>query len=292
MSKRPAKIENTLGKLYRKYSHPRFIDPDPLLFVYHYSQPRDMEIAAFLAALLAYGRVQHIKNSLTRLFAYMGDSPFEFVKNFDKRKRQKIHNFKHRFTTGDCLSDLMELLRNVLAQYGSIEKFFLQGYNPNDENIVPSLDRFSNSLLTMYAENHNGRLSNGLRFLLPKPSAGSACKRLNLFLRWMVRDDDIDAGLWKSVDKAKLIVPLDVHMGRLCRILKLYDQKSPSLTAAVKITESFARIQPADPVKYDFALSRIGIRDNCTARYRSSCRLCELYGFCFRPAAKADNKQK
>jgi len=282
VSKRPAKIKNVLENLYHKYSHPRFIDPDPLQFVYLYSRPQDMEIAAFLAALLAYGRVLHIKNSLIRLFAYMGDSPFEFVKNFDRRKRQKIHNFKHRFTTGDCLSDLMKLLRNVLAQYGSIEKFFLQGYNPNDENIVHSLDRFSNSLLTMYAENHNGRLSNGLRFLLPKPSAGSPCKRLNLFLRWMVRDDDIDAGLWKSVDKAKLIVPLDVHMGRLCRILKLYDQKSPSLTAAVKITESFARIQPADPVKYDFALSRIGIRDNCTARYRSSCRLCELYSFCFK----------
>jgi len=281
VSKRPEKIKNVLESLYHKYSRPRFIDPDPLQFVYHYSRPLDMEIAAFLAASLAYGRVPHIKKSLTRLFECMGSSPFEFVKNFDNLKRQKIRNFKHRFTTGDCLSDLMELLRNVLAHYGSIEKFFIQGYNPDDENIIPALDRFCDSLLTMYAKTHNGRITNSLRFLLPKPSAGSACKRLNLFLRWMVRNDDVDTGLWKSVDKAKLIVPLDVHIGRLCRILKLYDQKSPSLTAAVKITKSFAQIQPADPVKYDFALSRIGIRDNCTTKYRSACRPCELYSFCF-----------
>lgn len=281
MSKKPPKIKDVLEKLYHKYSHPRFIDPDPLLFVYHYSRPQDMEIAAFLAASLAYGKVMHIKKSLSYLFACIGNSPFEFVKNFDNRKRQKIRNFKHRFTTGDCLSDLMELLRNVLAQYGSIENFFIHGYNPNDENIIPALDRFCDSLLSMYAENHNGRISKDLRFLLPRPSAGSPCKRLNLFLRWMVRDDNIDTALWKSVDKAKLIVPLDVHMGRLCRILKFCDHKSSSLTAAVKITKSFAQIQPADPVKYDFSLSRIGIRDNCTAKYRNACRLCELYSFCF-----------
>lgn len=282
VSKKHAKIKNVLERLYRKYSHPSFINPDPLQFVYYYSQPQDREIAAFFAAELAYGRVLQIQKSLNLLLGYMGDSPFEFVKNFDNHKRQKLRSFKHRFTTGDCLADLMELLHNVLIQYGSIEKFFIQGLNADDENIIPALDRFCDSLLTIYAKAHNGRITNGLSFLLPKPSSGSACKRLNLFLRWMVRNDDIDTGLWKSIAQAKLIVPLDVHMGRLCRILKLYDQKTPSLAAAVKITNSFAKIQPTDPVKYDFALSRIGIRDNCNAQYRSTCRLCELYSFCFR----------
>ncbi|UCF00134.1 MAG: TIGR02757 family protein [Planctomycetota bacterium] len=282
MSKNSAKLKNVLEKLYDRYSHPAFIKPDPLQFVYCYSNPKDMEVAAFLAAVLAYGKVLQIQNSLTRLFAPMGDSPFEFVKNFDKHKKQKLHNFKHRFTTGDCLSDLIQLLCKVLNRYGSIQEFFIQGYDSDDENIIPALNRFCDSLLTMYTKNHNGRLPRGLKYLLPKPSAGSASKRLNLFLRWMVRDDDIDTGLWKSIDKAKLIVPLDVHMARLCRILKLYDQKTPSVTAALKITKGFAQIQPADPVKYDFALSRIGIRDNCTGRYRCSCSICELYSFCFR----------
>ena len=98
----------------------------------------------------------------------------------------------------------------------------------------------------------------------------------------MVRDDDVDTGLWRRIDKAKLVVPVDVHMARLCRILELYDRKTVSLTTALKITESFAEIEPADPVKFDFALSRIGILDNCTGQHRSSCELCELFRFCSR----------
>ncbi len=277
----PEKLKVVLDKLYDKYNRHELIRPDPLLFVYEYSKPADMEMAGFLAACLAYGRVGQIENSLRNLFGRMGQSPFEFVLNFKHRDRAGLKNFKHRFTAGDDISDLLELLKKALSRYGSIQELFVQGYNPDDKNIIPALAGFCDSLLAMYAKAHNGRITNGLSFLLPKPSAGSACKRLNLFLRWMVRDDDIDAGLWKSVDKAKLIVPLDIHMGRLCRILKLYDQKSPSLTAAVKVTESFAKIQPDDPVKYDFALSRIGIRDNCTTHYRNFCQLCELYGFCF-----------
>jgi uncharacterized protein (TIGR02757 family) len=98
----------------------------------------------------------------------------------------------------------------------------------------------------------------------------------------MVRDDDVDTGLWKSIEKARLIVPIDVHMGRLCKILGLYDRRTVSLSAAAEITESFAEIEPADPVKYDFALSRIGILENCTGRRRKACEFCELFGFCSR----------
>ena len=98
----------------------------------------------------------------------------------------------------------------------------------------------------------------------------------------MVRDDDVDPGLWKSVDAAKLIVPVDVHMGRLCKILGLYDRKTVTLSAAVEITESFVEIVPADPVKYDFALSRIGIVENCDGNDRPECQRCELLDFCSR----------
>jgi uncharacterized protein (TIGR02757 family) len=132
----------------------------------------------------------------------------------------------------------------------------------------------------MYSKDHNGQPSVGLKFLLAGPAGGSACKRLNLFLRWMVRKDDVDLGLWKSVDKAKLIVPVDVHIGRLCRILGMYNHKTVSLAAAVEITESFAQIEPADPVKYDFALSRIGILKGCNGKYRAICDGCEILDFC------------
>ena len=172
------------------------------------------------------------------------------------------------------------LLKKVLSQYTSIEEFFAQGYNPDDINIIPALSKFCNSLLNIYASEHNGKTSRGLNYLLVNPAQGSACKRLNLFLRWMVRDDDVDTGQWKSIDKAKLIVPIDVHMGRLCKILGFHNKKTASLSTAVQITECFAEIEPADPAKYDFALSRIGIVENCNGKYRNTCRQCELFPFC------------
>ncbi len=303
MSKRRAKIKDVLEKLYVKYNHRCFIKQDPLQFIYQYSNRLDMEVAGFLAAALAYGRVQQIEKSLTNLFGRMRDSPFQFVRDFDGQKRAKLKDFRHRFTTGDDISDLLELLRDVLGKFGSIEKFFVQGYNPGDKNIIPALSKFCDSLLEMYAKTHNGHITRGLSFLLPRPASGSACKRLNLFLRWMVRNDDVDAGLWKSTDKTRLIVPVDVHMGRLCRILGLYpvrsnpgklgrppslqtsnevhSRKTVSLSTAVKITESFAEIEPADPVKYDFALTRIGILENCTGQRRQGCEFCELFAICF-----------
>jgi len=280
--KQPDSIKTVLEKLYHRYNRYELIKPDPLQFVYHYSKPRDMEIAGLLAAELAYGRVQQIQKSLTGLFGRMGASPFEFVLNFDKQKRRKLENFKHRFTSGGDISDLLELLKRVLNQYGGIEEFFVRGYKPGDKNIIPALSEFCDSLLEMYAKTHTSSASTQLGYLLTRPAAGSACKRLNLFLRWMVRDDDVDAGLWKRVDKAKLIVPIDVHMGRLCRILGFHNRKVVSLSTAVKITERFAQIEPTDPVKYDFSLSRIGILDNCTGRLRSGCELCELFKFCSR----------
>ena len=282
MKNSKAQIKNVLEKLYDRYNHRRLIKPDPLQFIYRYRSREDMEIAALLSAELAYGRVQQIQKSLTDLLGRMGASPFEFVLNFDKQKRQKLKNFKHRFTSGDSLSDLLELLKKVLSQYGSIQEFFVQGYNPGDKNIIAALSKFCDSLLDMYAKTHNEPVPRQLSYLLPRPAADSACKRLNLFLRWMVRDDEVDTGLWRCVDKAKLIVPVDVHMGRLCGILGFHGRKIISLSTVVKITECFAEIEPTDPVKYDFALSRIGILDGCTAQLRSGCELCELFRFCSR----------
>ena len=275
-------IRGVLERLYAKYNHRRLVKPDPLQFLYLYSTPQDVEVVALLASGLAYGRVRQIEQSLSRLFECMGKSPFDFVRSFDSHRRAQLRDFKHRFTAGDDISDLLELLRDVYDRFGSIERFFAQGYDGSDPNIIPALTTFCDSLSAMYTERHNGRLSSGVKYLLASPARGSACKRLNLFLRWMVRDDDVDPGLWKSVDVAKLIVPVDVHMGRLCKMLGLYDRKTVTLPAAVEITESFVGIEPADPVKYDFALSRIGIVENCDGSYRPECRHCELLDFCSR----------
>lgn len=266
--------------LYVKYNHRELIKPDPLQFVYSYSEPADMEVAGFIASSLAYGRVGQIEKSVSELLGRMGGSPADFIKSFDKSGRKKLAGFRHRFTDGGSLSDLFELLRDVLVEYGSIEKFFVLGLKENDANIIGALSEFCGSLLERYTDRHDGHVSRGLKYLLVDPENGSACKRLNLFLRWMVRSDDVDAGLWKSVGAEKLIVPVDVHMGRLCKILGLYEQKTVSLSAAVAITESFKKIEPDDPVKYDFALSRIGIVENCNGRFRLECEGCELLDIC------------
>ena len=276
-----SQLPQVLEKLYDKYNHRRFIPPDPLQFLYRYSDFADREVVGFLSAALAYGRVEQIEKSLDSLFARMGKSPSAFVRDFGKAERERLSSFKHRFTTGQDISDLLEVLKQVLNDQGSIEAYFLRGYRQTDRNIIPALSEFSESLLGVYAKKHGGRISRGLKYLLVNPSGKSACKRLNLFLRWMVRNDEVDPGLWQSVHKAKLLVPVDVHIARLCRILGFYDRKTVSLATAVEITEGFAEIAPDDPVKYDFALSRIGIMNNCDGNYRQHCKNCELLGYCF-----------
>lgn len=277
---RLSKMKRTLERLYAKYNHRRLVPPDPLQFVYHYDRPRDMEIAGFLAAALAYGRVQQIEKSVSNLLGRMGESPYKYVRDFGRSQRKSLLDFKHRFNTGSDIADLLVLLKWTLDKYGSIERYFCECSQPDDETVIPALATFCDSLTKMHASKHGRHVSTGLMYLLSSPTRGSACKRLNLFLRWMVRDDDVDAGLWKSVEKAKLIVPIDVHMGRLCRILGLYSQKTVSLAAARKITESFTEIAPHDPVRYDFALSRIGIIEDCNGTYADRCHACELYGYC------------
>ncbi len=298
MHKQPEKLKKALDRLYQRYNHHRCIKPDPLQFVYKYTEPADMEIAAFVSALLAYGRVSQIQKSLTSLFALMHNSPLQFVTGFDGKNRARLNSFKHRFTTGRDIADLFDVLKVIYNRYESLEKFFLQGYSRNDKNIVPALQQFSQSLLHMHAAFNHGRISKGLRYLLPTPAKKSACKRLNLFLRWMVRNDAVDTGLWKgvsagrrlkisesktrimSIDKAKLLVPVDVHAGRLCRALGLYNRKTACLSAALEITKAFAEIESADPVKYDFALTRVGIVEHCTGKAATPCRACLLSGLC------------
>jgi uncharacterized protein (TIGR02757 family) len=273
-------LRAVLDKLYEKYNRRSLIKPDPLQFVYEYSNPADMEIVGFLAASLAYGRVEQIQNSLRNLFGRMGKSPFEFVINFTSRERATLAEFKHRFNTGDDISDLLTLLQQPIVEYGSIEKFFRKCFDAAEGNVILALTRFCDFLLDTHRSTHKGRLSRGLAFLLAGPGRGGAAKRLNLFLRWMVRKDDVDAGLWRSIDKSKLLVPVDVHMARLCKIIGFHNHKNVSLKTAIEITKHFAEIEPTDPVKYDFALSRIGILEDCTGFRRTECNTCELLSWC------------
>jgi uncharacterized protein (TIGR02757 family) len=236
-------------RVYRSYNKRKYVSPDPLQFLYDYPDIRDREIVALVAASLAYGRVSQILVSINCLLGMVGPHPYEFLmSSSDARITTRFSPFKHRFTTGQDMSALLTGTRTLIKEYGSLNECFLHGMNKSDQTVVPALAAFVE------------RFRSPGNYLLPSPSKGSACKRLNLFLRWMVRKDAVDPGGWQGVSAAKLVIPLDTHMAKIGRMLKLVKRKSADMKAALELTESFRKIQPRDPVKYDFALTRFGIR--------------------------------
>jgi uncharacterized protein (TIGR02757 family) len=172
----------------------------------------------------------------------------------------------------------------MLCEEGSIEAFFLQGDDPRSPDIGPALDAFSTRALATDLRAAYGRRvprQRGVSYFFPRPSAGSACKRLNLFLRWMVRRDEIDLGVWTKVSPARLIVPLDTHIVRLGRCLKLTRYTSPGWKMAADITSSLRAIDAQDPVRFDFALCHVGMMNGCGFMKPQGSKHCPLHGLCY-----------
>lgn len=244
-----------LDSLYRKYNRKEFVHPDPLSFLYNYPSLRDREIVGFIASALAYGRVKQILKSVSAVLDRMGNSPYPFLQGSSpKTIRRELKGFVHRFSTGDELAALLIVLKRIIEQNGSLQQDFYSCMIPSDKTILPALDRFC----IRFHENAPSALGH----LLPLPSRGSACKRLNLFLRWMVRKDEVDPGGWDEIQPAKLIVPLDVHMHRMGGRFGFTKRKQADMKTALEVTQGFRNIEPVDPVRYDFALTRLGIRND------------------------------
>ena len=206
-----------------------------------------------IASSLAYGNVKQILKSVSKILDKMG-YPHDFLMKSDRNVLSAAFSgFKHRFTAGKDLSDMLLSAKFAIEKYGSLEKCFMSGLKKSDSDIIPALRNFVRNLSLEFDRGEN--------FLLPCPDRGSACKRLNLYLRWMVREDDVDPGGWKHIPRSKLMIPLDIHMWNICRDAGLTDRKQANLKSVVEITAKFAEINPEDPVKYDFTLSRFGIRD-------------------------------
>jgi len=249
----PVISRDDFEKIYAFYNSPRWIHPDPLEFVYHYSKLEDREVAGLVASSLAYGRVGQILKSADLVLEKMGPSPYGFLKSATFGSVKKAFgSFKHRFTTGEELVLMLMGAKRVIERYGSLYACFLAGFNEKDETVLPALIFLVRQLRSVSKGCHNS--------LLALPEKGSACKKLNLFLRWMVREDRVDPGGWREVSPSKLIVPLDTHMHRMSRALKLTTRKNADMRAAIEVTEAFRKINPEDPVRYDFALTRLGIR--------------------------------
>jgi uncharacterized protein (TIGR02757 family) len=279
-------LKSLLDSLYRKY-HAEYLIMDPLEIVRRYHDPQDQEVVAFIAAALAIGRVEMLKRAIEEVLQSMKISPFQFVRSFDPIKDgKKFEGFKYRFYRASDIGLLMWWMHQMVDSRGSIEKFFLQEYHPGDPHIGPSLSRFVQAVLKFPVRPFFLRLPDrgaGIRHYLADPEYGSGCKRLNLFLRWMVRDDGLDLGLWKSVKASQLIIPLDTHVVRMGRCLGLTQRKSPDWKMAVEITESLRAMDPEDPVKYDIALCRLGKLYACPAEPNPvTCGHCPAHRNCLR----------
>lgn len=249
----PARLTRAvLDELYQRLNRRELIHPDPLEFLYDYEEPEDREIVGLLASSLAYGRVGQILTSVSKVLEPMRDSPARFVaKASGDILRLTFRDFRHRFTTGDQVASLLLGMKKAIARHGSLQRCFVEHMKPADRSVLPALEGF-------VAELAREGAAPGAMFL-PSPAAGSACKRLHLFLRWMVRRDDVDPGGWTGISPSMLIVPLDTHMHRIGLHTGLIGRRQPDQKAAVEMTEAFRAIHPDDPVRYDFALTRLGI---------------------------------
>lgn len=239
--------------LYKQFNKRALVTPDPLQFVYLYPSLPDRELAALLAACLAYGNVKQIIKNLQTLFNAMPNGPHAFIVQQNKRHWQKaLAGFKYRFTTLQELCGLLENIKRIIKQYGSLENCFVQNLTTQEDNLLPALRSFAKELRTPFIPPS----------LVPDPAKNSPLKRLNLFLRWMVRQDEVDPGGWTKISPSQLIIPLDVHMHRLGLMLGLTTRQTADINTALEITRALARFCPQDPVKYDFCLTRFGIRDD------------------------------
>jgi uncharacterized protein (TIGR02757 family) len=281
------RLKEKLDGLARRFDG-RYVETDPVKFVHRFEDPREREVVGLIAAAFAYGSVVLIFRAVEKILAQMGTSPREFLLNFDAAKdRARFRGFRHRFHGAKDLGLFLSLTGQALREHGTLGELFAKGWRPGDPHVGPALARFVAEILAGDPRPFfpSGKLAqrSPVRFLLSSPDDGSACKRMLLYLRWMIRPaDGVDAGAWSGlVPASKLLIPLDTHTFRITRYLGLTARKQGDWRAAEEVTAALRRLDPEDPVRYDFALCRLGILDLCPAkRDEKKCVPCDLYDVC------------
>lgn len=248
----PRLSRTDLQQLYRKYNQVSYLFSDPVLLVHEYSSPADREVAGLLAATLAYGRVGQILKHVESLLSVMG-SPAAFARETSLHDATRaFRGFRHRFTSGEEVAVLVYGAGRLIGAHGSLGALFKSLSNRRDETVLPALTAFAHAL----------RGFGACDSLVSDPAKGSACKRLNLYLRWMIRRDAVDPGGWTGVSRSKLIVPLDTHMHRVGLSQGWTSRRAADMRTALEITAALRAMAPRDPIRYDFALTRSGILAN------------------------------
>jgi uncharacterized protein (TIGR02757 family) len=276
---RERRLRDRLEQLRLRYGA-SYLGSDPLEFPRRFRNSLDREVAGLVASSLAYGNVKVIRRSVDQVLSSLGRSPGATVARGGARETlQRLDGFRHRWTRARDVACLLTLAGQMIRERGSIGSFFAESYSEGD--MAGSLRRFSERALGL---DHGGLYRTraipagaGVRFFFPNPKTGAA-KRLNMYLRWMARPDDgVDLGLWSFVPTRDLVIPLDTHIFRIGTHLGWTTRKTPGFPTALEITGSLKRFDPEDPVKYDFALTRLGILEGCPRHLRASeCELCAL----------------
>jgi uncharacterized protein (TIGR02757 family) len=277
-------LRQPLERLYREFDYAARVDRDAIQFPLRYADPRDREIVALITACLAYGRVDLFGRALDGVLAVMTPSPWKFVCDFDPARDAHVFDrFIYRFNRPRDLVALCLALRDLLAEHETLEQCFVAGDDPHAPHLGPALERFARAFLDADVRGvfPRGRLSRGYRHFFPLPSTGGPCKRLHLFLRWMVRREPPDFGLWSSVSPSRLLMPVDTHIENMSRAIGLTRRRSRTWRMAEEITARLAVLDASDPVKYDFALCHKRMSGDCRDRREPAvCMPCGLRPVC------------
>lgn len=250
-------LKDYLDAYVEKFNQPNFIENDPISIPHRFSTLQDIEITAFWTAMLAWGQRKTIINSANKLFALMDNAPHDFILNHQESDRKSFLEFKHRtFQPLDTLY-FLEFLQQFYKSHTSLEDAFLISSNSNNNYVENALKGFHNSFFSLENSPHRTRKH------IATPQSKSTCKRLCMFLRWMVRKDEkgVDFGLWQRIPTSALMMPLDVHVERHARRLGLVERPQTDWQTVKELTETLKQFDPNDPVKYDFALFGMGVME-------------------------------
>jgi len=287
LSHRERILGGRLEELYRAYG-PSTVESDPIVFVGRYETDEDREVVGWIASAFAYGRVATIQGNVGRILAALGPAPaktLDGLDDFAEFAREALAGFRHRFHSAADAAALLFVIAAARRDAGSVRSFFEREWRGEDPDVGRMLSRVVARVEAMDFRPALGVRSlpggHPARFFFPDPAAGSACKRWNLYLRWMVRKDLLDFGLWPGIPAARLVIPTDTHIHLVARRLGLTRRRSADWRTAREITDRLARFDPEDPVRFDYALCRIGIFGICQSRpARSRCGECAAREAC------------
>ncbi len=248
-------IQKLLDQSYKKYNCPDFIPHDPISIPHLFSKKQDIEIMGFFAAVFAWGQRKTIINKCKELISRMDNAPYDFVLNHSDKDLKKLIGFKHRTFNDTDLLYFIHFFHQWYCENETLETAFTKGLNKNDETIENGLNHFR-KIFFSFNETPQRTMKH-----IASPTQKSACKRINMFLRWMVRKDNngVDFGIWKQIKTSQLVCPLDVHVQRVATHFGLLTRTQNDWQAATELTNNLKKIDATDPVKYDFALFGLGV---------------------------------